>query len=58
MRSGDITSLAFGEDAVFADGIQLRVAGDAFEVRGVLATKAVNVICDTGNTSTGGFQTS
>lgn len=58
LLSGDPTSLAFGEAAVFDEGVQLRAVGDAIEVRGYQATLAVYGICDTANTSSGGYQES
>lgn len=56
--AGDPTSLGIGEDAVFGDGVQLISAGDFVEIKGHQARLAVNGICDTGNSSSGGYQES
>lgn len=58
LTSGDPTSLAFGEDAVFGEGIQLVSVGDFVEVRGHQARLAIYGICDTANSSSGGYQES
>ena len=55
MTSANPVSLAFGEDAVFADGVQLRVAGGVVIVTGALAREAVYGICPT-NDGVGGYQ--
>lgn len=56
--AGDETSLAFGEAAVFGEGVQLINAGDFVEVKGHQARKAIYAICDTANSSSGGYQES
>jgi hypothetical protein len=56
LLTGDPTSFAFGEAAVFGSGLTLRNVGDIITVRGGLAKLAVYAICDTANTSSGGYQ--
>lgn len=58
LQSGDPVSLAFGEAAVFGEGILLKDVGDYVEVKEPLARLAVNGICDSGNSADGGYQTS
>ncbi len=55
--SSSPTSLGFGTAAVLGEGVQLVNIGDSVTVRGHLAKLAVNAICDTGQTSGGGYQT-
>lgn len=56
LQSGDSTAIAFGEAAVFGEGILLQDTGDYVEVKEPLARLAINGICDTGNSSDGGYQ--
>lgn len=56
LQSGDPTSVAFGEDAVFGEGIQLISSGDFIKMTGYRAGLSINAICDSGNTSNGGYQ--
>lgn len=58
LTSGDPVSLAFGEAAVFGEGIQLRAVGDFMQVRGHQARLAIYGICDSGNSCSGGYQES
>ena len=59
LQSGsDPTSISFDEDAVFDEGVQLIDAGDFVEIKGHMARLAVHAICDSGNTSAGGYQES
>lgn len=58
LQAGDPTWLAFGEDAVVGEGLLLKDVGDYVEVKEPLARLAINGICDTGNSSDGGYQTS
>ena len=58
LQSGDPTWLAFGEDAVVGEGLLLKDVGDFVEVKEPLARLAINGICDTANSSDGGYQTS
>lgn len=55
--SSSPTSLGFGTAAVFGEGMQLTNIGYSLTVRGHLAKLAVYAICDTGQTSGGGYQT-
>ena len=55
MRSGNPVSIAFNEDAVALDGVQLRIAGSVIIVTGALARSAVYGICPTSD-GTGGYQ--
>lgn len=55
-QSGDPVSYAFGEDAVFNEGLKATAAGDTVKVTGHLAREAINAICDTGETASGGYQ--
>jgi len=56
LHSGDPVCLAFDETAVFSRGMKLMVAGDSVKIRGWLARRAVNAICDTAGIGTGGYQ--
>lgn len=56
MTSSDPCSLAFGEAAIFAQGVQLTTAGSVIIVTGALSRLAVYGICDTGLTAAGGYQ--
>lgn len=56
LHSGDATALGFGEAAVYAEGIRLVTAGDVIELTGAITRGAVYAICDTGNSSAGGYQ--
>lgn len=56
LTAGDPTSLAFGEIAVFGEGLQLVNVGDWIRVPGHLGRLAVYGICDGGNSSSGGYQ--
>lgn len=56
LLSGDQMSLGLGEDAVFGEGTTLREAGDYIEIRKPQSRLAINGICDTGNSASGGYQ--
>ena len=56
MTSAQACSLAFGEAAVYAQGIQLTGAGKVVIVTGALAREAVYGICTTGQSAAGGYQ--
>ena len=58
LHSGDITALGLGEAAVFAEGLKLVSAGDFIEIKEHQARGAIYAICDSGNSSAGGFQES
>ncbi len=58
LQSGNRVSLGFGEDAVFGEGVQLGTDGDSVEIKGHQARMAINGICDTGGTASGGYQES
>ena len=56
MTSTQACSLAFGEAAVYAQGIQLTGAGRVVIVTGALAREAVYGICTAGQSAAGGYQ--
>jgi hypothetical protein len=49
-------SLAFDEDAVYAEGVQLTAAGSVIAVDGALARSAVYGICTGANSAVVGYQ--
>ncbi len=58
LTSGNNTQLGIGEDAVFGEGLQLTGTGSFIEIKGHQARMAINAICDSGNSSSGGYQDS
>lgn len=58
LQSGNPTAIAFGELAVFGEGLLLKDVGDFVEVKEPLARLAVNGICNGAGSSNGGWQES
>lgn len=58
LTSGNATQLGIGEAAVFSEGLQLVDAGDFIEIKEHQARMAIYAICDSGNSSSGGYQES
>lgn len=54
--TGGSVSLAFTENAFYAEGVQLTAAGSTIAVDGALARGAVNGICTGVNTAEVGYQ--
>lgn len=58
LLSGNSVALGLGEAAVYGEGIHLVGIGSSVTIKGHQARKAINGICDTGLSATGGYQES
>lgn len=56
LQDGDPTWIGIGVAAVVGEGIYLKDAGDSVEIKSPSARKAINGICDTDLSSSGGYQ--
>lgn len=55
--SGDPVSIGIGEAAVFGEGAGMIAEGDYISLGPNQAQQAINGICDSGNSASGGYQT-
>ena len=55
--SGSIMYIAFGEDAVYGEGLRLHFNSPYYKVDDKKAALGVSVICDTGGVAAGGYET-
>jgi len=55
--AGESVYLAFGEAAVYGQGIQLNSGSSYLQITGYRARLAFYMVCDTGLTASGGYQT-
>lgn len=57
LLTGNPVTVGIDENAVYAGGLTLLALGDHITLTGLQAQKAIDVICDTGNSATGSYQT-
>jgi hypothetical protein len=54
---GDAAYLGFGETAEVGKGIRVNIDAPYLQITDARAQMAIHMICDTGQTATGGYQT-